>query len=154
MVERLLSVIGLTPMQMPALNAGLNSLCFVLLVSGYVAIRNRRIGLHKTLMVSAFCVSAIFLASYLYFHFVVKDGQPTRFTAEGWPRTFYFALLLSHTILAVAVAVLAPITLVLGFGAPGNRHLKLARWTFPIWVYVSLTGVVVYFMLYHLYPPG
>ena len=154
MVERLLHSIGLTPMQMPALNAGLNSLCFVLLIAGYVAVRQRRYALHKTLMVSAFSVSAIFLASYLYFHFVVKNGQPTRFTHEGWPKALYFALLLSHTILAVAVAVMAPITIWLGFGAPGNRHRKLARWTFPIWVYVSLTGVIVYFMLYHLFPPG
>src|SRR4051812_42673315 len=153
MIARLLAPLGLTPLDLPLINAGLNAFTTLLLLGAYVAIRRRRIGLHKSLMVSAFCVSVLFLASYLYFHFVVKDGQPTRFTTPGWPKILYFAVLLSHTLLAVAVAVLAPVTLWLGFGAPGNRHLRLARWTFPIWLYVSVTGVVVYLMLYRLYPP-
>ena len=81
-------------------------------------------------------------------------GEPTRFTAPGWPRVVYLAVLLSHTVLAAVVAPLALVTLVMGFNAYHNRHARLARWTLPIWLYVSLTGVVVYWMLYHLYPPA
>lgn len=154
MVEQTLAVFGLTPANLPDINAGLNSLAAVLLLVGYRLVRQRRFVAHRNCMLAAFAVSALFLASYLYFHFVVKSGKPTSFTTQGWPRTIYFAVLLSHTILAVAVAILAPITIALGFGAPGNAHRRLARWTFPIWLYVSVTGVVVYFMLYHLYPPA
>lgn len=154
MVDRLLGLVGLTANDLPAVNASLNGLAGILLIAGYLAIRRRKIRLHQACMISAFLVSVLFLASYLYFHIVVKNWQPTRFTAEGWPRRIYFAVLLSHTVLAVLVAILAPLTLYLGFGAPGNRHLKLARWTFPIWLYVSITGVVVYWMLYQLYPPA
>jgi uncharacterized membrane protein YozB (DUF420 family) len=154
MVDRLLGFVGLTPNQLPAVNAAMNAFAALLLIAGYVAIRRRNIRLHKTCMMFAFLVSTFFLASYLYFHIVVKNWQPTRFTAEGWPRRIYFAVLLSHTILAALVAILAPVTLILGFGAPGNKHLKIARWTFPIWLYVSITGVVVYWMLYQLYPPA
>jgi uncharacterized membrane protein YozB (DUF420 family) len=142
-------------MDLPAVNAVLNGLAAVLLVAAYVAIRNRRIRLHQALMIAAFCTSVIFLASYLYYHFVVKDGRPTTFTTPGWPKIAYLTILLTHTILAVAVAVLAPVTLYMGFGAMrGSRHRKIARWTMPIWLYVSVTGVVVYVMLYHLYPPA
>jgi len=154
MVESLLAPFGLTPGDLPAVNAGLNGLAAVLLVAGYASIRARQIRTHKWCMVAAFSVSVLFLASYLYYHIAVKGGQPTRFTASGWPRWLYFTILTSHTVLAVAVAVLAPITLLLGFGAPGNRHLRLARWTFPIWLYVSVTGVAVYLMLYQLFPPA
>ena len=138
---------------LPSVNAALNATCAVLLVLAYAAIRARRVGLHQALMLTAFVVSVVFLASYLYYHFVVKDGRPTRFTTEGWPRTVYLAVLLSHTVLAVVVAVLAPVTLVLGFNAYNNRHKRIARWTLPIWLYVSVTGVVVYVMLYRMYPP-
>jgi putative membrane protein len=140
--------------QLPAVNAALNGLAAILLVAAYVAIRKRRIQLHQTLMMAAFCTSVLFLACYLYYHIVVKSGVPTYFTTPGWPKAAYFTILISHTVLAVAVAVLAPVTLYLGFGAPRNRHTKIARWTFPIWLYVSVTGVVVYVMLYHLYPPA
>jgi protein SCO1/2/putative membrane protein len=137
---------------LPAVNATLNGTCAVLLLIGYVAIRRRRIGLHKTCMLSALGVSALFLASYLYYHFVVRDGQVTSFTAEGPVRLLYFAVLLSHTFLAVAVAPLAIITTVLGLRDRLERHRRLARITLPLWLYVSVTGVVVYVMLYHLYP--
>ena len=141
--------------RLPAVNAALNALAALLLVAAYVAIRNRRVRLHQGLMLAAFCTSVVFLACYLYYHLVVREGRPTKFTAEGWPRTTYLAILLTHTVLAVAVAVLAPLTLYLGFGAmKGNRHRAVARWTLPIWLYVSVTGVVVYLMLYHLYPPA
>lgn len=153
MLEATLELVGLTPRDLPSVNAGLNTLCTILLVTGYALIRQGKVKSHMATMVAAMCVSALFLASYLYFHFVVKDGTPTRFTAEGWPRIVYFAILISHTILAIAVAVLAPVTLLLGFGAPGNSHKRLARWTLPIWLYVSVTGVIVYFMLYHWFPP-
>jgi uncharacterized membrane protein YozB (DUF420 family) len=139
--------------QLPAVNACLNGLAAVLLIAAYVAIRNRRVQLHQGLMMAAFCTSVLFLVGYLYYHFVVRDGRPTTFTTEGLPRTVYLTILLTHTVLAVAVAVLAPLTLFLGFGAPTNRHKRIARWTLPIWLYVSVTGVVVYMMLYHLYPP-
>jgi uncharacterized membrane protein YozB (DUF420 family) len=105
-------------------------------------------------MLSALAVSAVFLTCYLYYHFVVLDGKPTRFTGEGWVRPLYFGVLLSHTLLAAAVAPLAVITTVLGLRDRLQRHVRLARWTLPLWLYVSVTGVVVYFMLYHLYPPG
>lgn len=124
MVESFLAAFGLTPSDMPAVNAALNGLAAVLLLAGYSFIRARRVTPHKWSMIAAFTVSVIFLASYLYFHLVVKRGEPTRFTAIGWPRYLYFTILTTHTILAAAVAVLVPITLVLGFGAAGNRHRR------------------------------
>jgi uncharacterized membrane protein YozB (DUF420 family)/cytochrome oxidase Cu insertion factor (SCO1/SenC/PrrC family) len=138
---------------LPAVNAGLNSLCAILLVAGYLAIRNRLETLHKACMLSALVVSMAFLASYLYFHFAVLDGQPTRFGGEGWARPVYFAILLSHTALAVVVAPLALYVTYQGLRDRRPRHVKVARWTLPIWLYVSITGVVVYWMLYHLYAP-
>jgi len=154
MVERLLAQLGLTTANFPAINASLNGLATLFLISGYLAIRRRRIGLHKVCMCTAFLVSTLFLACYVYYHIVVKAGKSTEFTTQGWPKRVYYSILISHILLAFVVAVAAPITLYLGFGAPGNRHLRIARWTFPIWLYVSVTGVVVYWMLYHLYPPG
>jgi uncharacterized membrane protein YozB (DUF420 family) len=141
-------------MDQPAINACLNGLAAMLLVIGWIAVRGRRIGLHKACMISAFTVSAIFLASYLHYHFIVRDGRPTRFTTEGWPKTIYLSVLLSHTVLAVAVAVLAPTSLYFGLRDQIDRHRRIARWTMPIWVYVSVTGVVVYVMLYQMYPPN
>jgi uncharacterized membrane protein YozB (DUF420 family) len=152
-IERLLAPLGLTPADLPAVNAGLNATCAATLLAAYAAIRARRVRLHQGLMLAAFATSVLFLTSYLYYHIVVKGGRPTAFTTPGWPRAVYLAVLLTHTVLAAAVAVLAPVTLWLGFGAPGNRHKRLARWTLPVWLYVSVTGVVVYWMLYVLYPP-
>ncbi|MBX7103461.1 MAG: DUF420 domain-containing protein [Gemmataceae bacterium] len=140
-------------MDQPAINACLNGLAAVLLVVGWIAVRGRRICLHKACMISAFAVSAVFLASYLHYHFIVRDGRPTRFTTEGLPKTIYLTVLLSHTVLAVAVAVLAPTSLYLGLRDQIDRHRRIARWTMPIWIYVSVTGVVVYLMLYRMYPP-
>jgi uncharacterized membrane protein YozB (DUF420 family) len=153
-MDRLFAAVGLDPSQLPAVNACLNAVCAVLLVLAYAAIRRRRVRLHQALMIAAFATSVVFLASYLYYHFAVRGGRPTRFTAEGWPRTVYLAVLLTHTVLAVVVAVLAPVTLAMGFNAFNNRHKRIARWTLPVWLYVSVTGVVVYWMLYHLYPPA
>jgi uncharacterized membrane protein YozB (DUF420 family) len=153
-MDGLFAALGLDPNRLPAVNAALNAACAVMLVLGFAAIRARRVRLHQGLMIAAFLTSVVFLASYLYFHLVVKGGEPTRFTAPGWPRAVYMAVLLSHTVLAAVVAPLALVTLVMGFNAYHNRHARVARWTLPIWLYVSLTGVVVYWMLYHLYPPA
>lgn len=139
---------------LPSVNAFLNGLSAVLLVTGYGAIRQRRITFHKTCMLAALAVSALFLTSYLYYHFKVKAGQPTSFTGQGWIRPAYFAILFSHTILAAVVAPLALLTAFRALRGQFVQHARLARWTFPIWLYVSITGVVVYWMLYHLYPSG
>jgi uncharacterized membrane protein YozB (DUF420 family) len=143
----------------PALNASLNAVATVLLVTGYVAIRARRYRLHVACMVTALVVSTIFLASYLYFHIVVKGGQPTYFQdqAPDAPvsvRVLYYRILATHTVLAVAAAPMALVTAYLGWRGRLVRHVRLARWTLPIWLYVSITGVVVYWMLYRLYAPG
>ncbi len=140
------------PNQLPAVNAILNGLSALMLSVGYLAVRRRRITLHKTCMLVALAVSTLFLASYLYYHIVVKKGEPTPFTATGWIRPVYFAVLLSHTLLAVVVAPLALFTAYQGLRNRLERHVRVARWTWPLWLYVSVTGVVVYWMLYHLYP--
>ena len=137
----------------PAVNAGLNATCGALLVLGYFLIKARRILAHKICMLAAVAVSAAFLACYLYYHFAVLDGQPTRFTGEGPVRYIYLGILVSHTLLAAAVAPLALRVTYLGLRDRLGRHVALARWTLPVWLYVSVTGVVVYWMLYHLYPP-
>jgi uncharacterized membrane protein YozB (DUF420 family) len=142
----------------PGLNAALNGLSGLLLVVGYLAIRRRLVTLHKACMLSALLVSAVFLASYLYYHFAVKAAVATRFAERnpGAPAEvayLYYALLSSHTLLAAAVAPLALITAALGLRGRLKGHVRLARWTLPIWLYVSVTGVVVYWMLYRLYPP-
>lgn len=138
---------------LPSLNATLNGLAAVLLVLGYRAIKARQETLHKWIMTSALAVSAAFLASYLYFHFVVQDGQPARFLGQGLVRWVYFAILLSHTLLAVIVAPMAILVAVQGWRDRRPAHVRLARWTWPIWLYVSVTGIVVYWMLYQMYPP-
>ena len=140
------------PESFPTLNAALNAASAILLTLGYSAIRRRAIALHKTCMLSAVAVSAAFLGSYLYYHLVVKNGQPTPFLAEGWVRRVYFTLLLSHTLLAMIVAPLALYTAYQGLRNRLDRHRRIARWTLPMWIYVSVTGVIVYVMLYHLYP--
>jgi putative membrane protein len=147
----------MTAHDLPALNAVLNSLSAVLLATGYVAIRRRRVTLHVTCMLLALAVSALFLASYLYYHLVVQQGKPTYFSdrapdAPVWVARTYYGILLSHTLLAVVVAPLALVTAYLGLRGRFKRHVKIARWTLPLWLYVSVTGVVVYWMLYRLYP--
>ncbi|MBY0524946.1 MAG: DUF420 domain-containing protein [Gemmataceae bacterium] len=136
----------------PAINATLNAASGVLVAVGYVAIRRRRVGLHKVCMLSALVVSATFLASYLYYHIVERGGKPTRFAGPENVRAVYFTILISHTVLAAIVAPLALTTAYLGLRDRLPRHIRLARWTLPIWLYVSVTGVVVYWMLYQLYP--
>ena len=137
-------------MHLPAVNATLNGIAAVLLVWGRVAIHRGRREQHARLMRAAFLVSAAFLACYLYYHFAVARGQPTRFHRTGLARTAYLALLLSHTLLAVVNLPMVLRTLWHAHREDWERHRRLARWTFPIWLYVSVTGVLVYVVLYHL----
>jgi len=138
------------PEDLPSVNAALNGTSAILLLAGYAAIRQRKIVLHKTCMLTALAVSTVFLASYLYFHFVVRAGRPTPFTGEGAVRYLYFSVLGSHTLLAMVTAPLAIYTAYLGLRNRLEKHRRIARWTLPIWIYVSITGVVVYWMLYRL----
>ena len=135
--------------RLATLNAALNALAAILLIAGYLEIRALRVRRHRALMLAAFAVSILFLVSYLVYHYHVGS---VRFTGQGWIRPVYFAVLISHTLLAAAVPVLAVLTLRLAWRGEFARHRRLARWTFPIWLYVSVTGVAVYLLLYQIYP--
>jgi putative membrane protein len=137
----------MTGADLPPLNAFLNGTSAVLLLAGYAAIRARRVLLHKTCMLAALGVSALFLTSYLYYHLVVRGGRHTEFGGSDEARFVYLAVLLSHTVLAALVAPLALYTAYQGIYGNLARHVRVARWTLPIWLYVSITGVVVYLML-------
>jgi uncharacterized membrane protein YozB (DUF420 family) len=130
---------------LPAVNATLNAISAVLLTCGYVMIRQRRIETHRRFMLSAFATSALFLTSYLVYHYNI-GSKP--FPGQGAIRVVYFAILISHVILAAAVLPLALITLNHALRLRFEKHVPIARWTLPIWLYVSVTGVVVYLMLY------
>ena len=132
---------------LPAVNATLNGTAAVLLIWGYTLIRRRRIETHRKVMLTAFGVSVAFLICYLIYHAQVGS---VRFQKSGPIRVVYFSILLTHTMLAAAVPVLAVITLRRALMGNFARHRAIARWTLPIWLYVSVTGVVVYLMLYHL----
>jgi uncharacterized membrane protein YozB (DUF420 family) len=139
-------------LHLPAVNATLNGASAVLLMAGLLAIKSGQRELHRRLMLSAFAVSTAFLACYLYYHFAIARGQPTRFNSTGLAKGAYLALLLSHTLLAVVNLPLVVRTLWLAHRQRWEAHRRLARWTFPIWLYVSVTGVLVYVVLYHLNP--
>jgi putative membrane protein len=132
---------------LPSVNAFLNATAAVLLIWGYWLIRHRRIQTHRKVMTTAFAVSCAFLVCYLVYHFQVGS---VRFKGPGALRAIYLSILGTHTVLAAAVPVLAIVTLRRGLAARYDRHRRIARWTLPIWLYVSVTGVVVYLMLYHL----
>ena len=132
---------------LPSVNATLNAISAVLLVWAYVLIRRKRIDAHRRVMKTAFVTSCLFLACYLIYHAQVGS---VRFTKTGAIRPVYFSILITHTVLAATVPVLAIITLRRGLAARYDKHRRIARWTLPIWLYVSVTGVVVYGMLYHL----
>jgi putative membrane protein len=134
---------------LPTVNAALNGTSALLLVAGYIAIRGRRPSIHRALMLSALGTSVLFLASYLFYHY---QAGTTRFSGEGLTRLLYFVVLTSHTILAMAIVPLVIVTLYLAIRERFPRHRRIARWTFPLWLYVSVTGIVVYVMLYHLFP--
>jgi len=134
---------------LPAVNATLNGLSGLLLLTGYLLMRRRKIALHRRFMISACITSTLFLASYLFYH---SQVGATRFAGSGWSRPVYFTLLISHTILAIAVVPLAILSLWNGLKLRVKHHRAVARWTFPVWMYVSVTGVLVYFFLYQWFP--
>jgi putative membrane protein len=135
---------------LPTLNALLNATSAIFLVVGYRFIRQRNTSAHRACMVAAFTVSILFLVSYLTYHYYVGT---TRFSGQGWIRPVYFTTLISHTVLAAVVPLLASVTLFYALRQNFARHKGIARWTLPIWLYVSVTGVVIYWLLYHVYPP-
>lgn len=139
----------------PHLNAGLNGLAGILLVVGFWLIKKRREQAHKVVMLSAFATSCVFLACYLTYHIAVKPGGHTRFDSSyGQGIAYaYYGMLLSHIVLAAAVPFLAILTIYLGLKDKRASHRKWAKITFPIWLYVSVTGVLVYLMLYQWFPP-
>jgi uncharacterized membrane protein YozB (DUF420 family) len=131
---------------LPHINALLNATSAIFLMLGYASIRAKRVRLHRTFMISALTASALFLTSYLIYH---AHAGSVRFPGRGWIRSIYFTILISHTILATAVLPLVIITLRMALKRRFERHAGFARWTFPTWLYVSITGVAVYLMLYH-----
>ncbi|HKV07103.1 MAG TPA: DUF420 domain-containing protein [Thermoanaerobaculia bacterium] len=132
---------------LPAVNASLNALAAVLLVIGYVLVRQRKLIAHRNVMIAALVCSILFLTSYLIYHAQVGS---VKFQGQGPVRTVYFTILLTHTVLAALVPFLAGITVWRAYRKQYNRHARIARWTLPIWLYVSVTGVVVYWMLYQM----
>jgi putative membrane protein len=136
---------------LPSVNALLNGGSGVLLVGGFVSIRRRRVAAHRACMLAAFALSVLFLISYVTYH---ASSGSRAFVGHGWIRWIYFPLLVSHIVLAAGIVPLALVTLYRAWRAEFERHRRVARWTFPFWLYVSVTGVVVYWMLYHLTPPG
>ena len=141
--------------QLPVVNASLNALAAVLLIAGLVLIKNRRERAHMWTMLTAFATSVIFLACYLTYHTYRQYYEGVGHTRFQGPATIsyvYYTILISHVILAATVPFLAIATIYLGLRDRRTSHRRLARWTLPIWLYVSITGVVVYWMLYHLYP--
>jgi uncharacterized membrane protein YozB (DUF420 family) len=136
---------------LPHLNACLNGTSAILLFSGYSFIRARNVAAHRACQIAALVVSLLFLASYLTYHY--HHGS-TRFLGTGLVRPFYFTVLLSHTILAIVIVPLVSLTFYRAFRGDFQRHRRIARITLPLWLYVSITGVIVYLMLYQIYPHG
>lgn len=130
--------------KLPALNAALNATSAIILLMGFWAIKNRREFLHKNLMISAFCVSTMFLISYVYYHSLQGD---TKFLGEGLVRPVYFIILISHIILSMVVFPMILSTIYFGITDKRKTHRKIAKFTFPIWLYVSVTGVIIFFLL-------
>ncbi|OFW15251.1 MAG: hypothetical protein A3F70_12865 [Acidobacteria bacterium RIFCSPLOWO2_12_FULL_67_14] len=138
----------ITIADLPALNAVLNGTAAAFLSAGYVFIRRRQIALHRRCMLAALATSAVFLISYVVYH---ANAGSRPFSGEGPIRALYFAILISHVILAALIPPLALVTARRGLTAQYDRHVRIARWTLPVWLYVSVTGVVIYLMLYQLY---
>lgn len=132
---------------LPTLNAILNATSGIFLIAGYLFIRRKRIKQHKLCMLAAVTTSILFFISYLYYHYHA-GSKP--FTGQGTIRTIYFTILLSHTVLAVVNVPFVIITLIRALKENFYQHARIARWTFPLWMYVSITGVIVYLMLYQL----
>lgn len=142
--RQLLVIEGLDVSRLPAFHAFLNGTCAVLLVLGVAFVRQGRIGLHRTSMVGAFALSALFLVSYVVYH---SQSPGASFGGEGWVRPVYFFVLVTHIVLAPVVLPLALYTVVRAFRAEWGRHRQVARWTFPVWLYVAVTGVLVYLFM-------
>jgi uncharacterized membrane protein YozB (DUF420 family) len=140
----------MTVHDLPAVNASLNGLSAVFLTAGFVFIKRGNKIAHRNCMISAFCTSVIFLACYLTYHASVKTV--THFVDPAWFRPIYLAILLTHTILAVVIVPMILITLNRALREKFDAHKKIARWTWPLWMYVSVTGVVVYLLLYQIFP--
>jgi len=138
----------LTISDLPALNATLNGIAAILLVTGYLFIKQGRRRQHQWCMLGALTTSALFLVSYVTYH-LHAGSRP--FPGQGAIRLVYFAILITHVILAAVIVPLALLTAVRGLRSQFDKHVRIARWTFPVWVYVSVTGVVIYLMLYEIY---
>ncbi len=136
--------------QLPAIDATLNAVSTVLMLAGYFFIKRGNKRAHITCMAAALVTSAAFLACYLTYHFT--KPAPVHFTTQGWPRMVYFFTLLTHIPLAIVATIMVIITVIFAIKRDFVRHKKIARWTFPIWLYVSVTGVLVYLMLYQWWP--
>jgi putative membrane protein len=134
----------------PSINAFLNGSSAVLLLIGHHFIKRGNMKMHRRFMISALVTSSLFLVCYLYYHAHVGS---VRFQGQGWSRPLYFAILITHTILAASIVPLVIITLTRALRQRFDRHRAIARWTYPIWMYVSVTGVVIYLMLYHIFRP-
>lgn len=133
----------------PVINAALNGTSAVLLLIGQSLIKHGRMAAHRAVMITALISSSLFLTSYLYYHYHVGS---VRFQGHGWSRPVYFTILTSHTILAIVIVPMVIITLSRALRQRFDRHRAIARWTFPLWLYVSVTGVIIYLMLYQLFP--
>jgi uncharacterized membrane protein YozB (DUF420 family) len=132
----------------PALNASLNGASAVLIAGGRALIRRKKVGLHRACMIAAVTTSSLFLVSYLYYHAHVHS---VHFPGQGWVRPVYFTILISHTLLATTVIPLVVLSLNYALRGRFDQHRRIVRWTYPVWLYVSITGVVVYVMLYQIY---
>ena len=139
----------MTLSDLPPINASLNSLSAIFLIFGYIFIRQKKNIAHRNCMISAFCTSTLFLISYLVYH---HYAGRTTFKDPQWFRPIYLGILLTHTVLAVVIVPMVLITLNRAFKARYELHKKIARWTWPIWMYVSVTGVLIYFLLYQIFP--
>jgi len=132
----------------PGLNAALNGASAILITSARILIHQKKILLHRAFMIAAVVTSSLFLISYITYHL---HARSVHFPGQGWARTLYFTILISHTFLAVTVVPVVMTSLIFGLRERFDRHRRISRWTFPIWLYVSVTGVVVYVMLYKIY---
>jgi uncharacterized membrane protein YozB (DUF420 family) len=145
----------MTLLDLPVVNASLNGLSAFFLTAGYSYIRQKNQRAHRNCMISAFITSVLFLICYITYHtylaYVLHRG-PTRFVDPAWFRPIYLGILLTHTILAVVIVPMVLITLSRGLKAKFDQHKKIARWTLPLWMYVSVTGVVIYLLLYQIFP--
>ena len=140
---------------LPAVNASLNGLSAIFLTAGFIFIRQKKVIAHRNCMIFAFCVSAIFLICYVTYHSylaVVLHRGPTRFENPLWFRPVYLTILLTHTVLAMVIVPMILITLIRALRERFDKHKQIARWTWPLWMYVSVTGVIVYLLLYQIFP--